>query len=143
MPIKSIFESLQEAKKRIENLSVEQLKEEQASNADLLLLDIREIQEWVDLGTIPGSKHAPRGMLEFWADPSSPYARDWFREDRRTVLFCAGGGRSVLGVLALRDMGFTNVAHLEQGFGGWQKAGEPVEDTSSTSRWVRRPKPGE
>jgi len=143
MPIKSIFESLGEAKTRIENLSVEQLKEEQASNADLLLLDIREIQEWVDLGTIPGSKHAPRGMLEFWADPSSPYARDWFREDRRTVLFCAGGGRSVLGVLALRDMGFTNVAHLEQGFGGWQKAGEPVEDTSSTSRWVRRPKPGE
>ena len=142
MPIKNIFESLQEAKKGIENLSVAELKKEQESNADLLILDIREIQEWVDLGTIPGAKHAPRGMLEFWADPSSPYARDWFREDRRTVLFCAGGGRSVLGVLALRDMGFTNVAHLEAGFGGWQKAGEPVEDTGATTRWVRRPKPG-
>lgn len=143
MPIKNIFESLQEAKRGIENLSVEQLKEEQGRDADLLLLDIREIQEWVDHGTIPGSKHAPRGMLEFWADPSSPYARDWFQENRRTVLFCAGGGRSVLGVVALREMGFTNVAHLEAGFGGWQRAGEAVEDTSTTTRWVRRPKPGE
>ena len=141
MAIKNIFESLQQAKQRIENLSVEQLKAEREANPDLLLLDIREIQEWVDLGTIPGSKHAPRGMLEFWADPSSPYARDWFREDRRTVLFCAGGGRSVLGVLALEEMGFTNVAHLEAGFGGWQKAGEPVEDTREKSRWIRREKP--
>lgn len=142
MPIKNIFDSLKEAKRGIENLSVEQLKQELASNPDLLLLDIREIQEWVDLGTIPGAKHAPRGMLEFWADPSSPYARDWFREDRRTVLFCAGGGRSVLGVLALREMGFRDVAHLEAGFSGWADAGEAVEETASTSRWVRRPKPG-
>ena len=55
-----------------------------------------EIQERVDLGTIPGSVHVPRGMLEFWADPKSPYFRDYFEEDRRTILFCAGGGRSAL-----------------------------------------------
>lgn len=141
MPIKPIFEILNEAKQHLENLSVEDLKQEMAENPDLLIVDIREIQERVDLGTIPGAVHAPRGMLEFWADPSSPYGRDWFREDRRTVLFCAGGGRSVLATQALLDMGFQSVAHLDPGFGGWQQAGEPIEDVASTSRWVRRETP--
>jgi len=102
------------------------------------LLDIREIQERVDLGTIPGALHAPRGMLEFWADPASVYFRDWFRENRRTVLFCAAGGRSALAVKALRDMGFKDVAHLEVGFDGWREGGEVVEDVGATSRWIRR-----
>ena len=126
MAIRSIFESVQAAKRRIENLSVEALKKEMGADPDLLLLDIRELQERVDLGTIPGAKHVPRGMLEFWADPASPYFRDYFREDRRTVLFCAGGGRSALAADALREMGFRNVAHLEPGFGGWQTADEPL-----------------
>ena len=138
MPIKSIFERVNAEKAAIENLSVSDLKSEMADNADLLLLDIRELQERVDLGTIPGAKHVPRGMLEFWADPASPYYRDYFQEDHRIVLFCAGGGRSVLAVMALQEMGFTSVAHLEPGFGGWQKAEEPLEDVSATSRWVRR-----
>ena len=141
MPIKPIFEIVNEGKEHLENLSVEELKQEMAENPDLLVVDIREIQECVDLGTIPGSVHAPRGMLEFWADPSSPYARDWFREDRRTVLFCAGGGRSVLAAEAMLNMGFQDVAHLEPGFGGWEQAGEPVEDVAATSRWVRREEP--
>jgi rhodanese-related sulfurtransferase len=136
--VRSIFEIVEAAKQRIENLSVEALKTEMRADADLLLLDIRELQERVDLGTIPGARHVPRGMLEFWADPASPYFRDYFREDRRTVLFCAGGGRSALAADALREMGFQNVAHLEPGFGGWQKQGEPLEDVRSTSRWVRR-----
>lgn len=138
MPIKNIFEAIQQEKANIENLSVGDLKQALAADADLLLLDIREIQERVDLGTIPGSIHVPRGMLEFWADPASPYYRDYFQEHRRTVVFCAGGGRSVLAVKALEDMGFAQVAHLEPGFGGWKKAGEPIEDVASTSRWVRR-----
>ena len=138
MPIKPIFDSVDEAKQHLENLSVEDLKREMAENPDLLVVDIREIQERVDLGTVPGSVHAPRGMLEFWADPSSEYYRDWFREDRRTVLFCAGGGRSVLATQALLDMGFQSVAHLEPGFGGWKEAGEPIQDVQSTSRWIRR-----
>jgi rhodanese-related sulfurtransferase len=139
--IKSIFAAVEAAKADIENLSVEQLRAEMEGGGDLLLLDIREIQERVDLGTIPGAKHAPRGMLEFWADPASPYARDWFAEDRRIVVFCAGGGRSVLAVLVLREMGFRDVAHLEPGFRGWSEAGAPVEDVSATSRWVRRERP--
>ena len=139
MPIKSIFAEVAQKKKEIENLSVEDLIAEQADNPDLLLLDIREIQERVDLGTIPGAKHAPRGMLEFWADPEGPYFRDYFQENRRTILFCAGGGRSVLAVVALKNLGFSNVAHLEDGFGGWQNAGNQIEDVAATSRWIRRP----
>ena len=141
MAIKNIFHLVEEAKEGIENLSVAQLKAE-LDDPDLLLADIREIQERVDLGTIPGAKHAPRGMLEFWADPQSPYYRDWFQEDKRIVLFCAGGGRSAFAAKALADMGFTNVAHLEPGFSGWQEAGEAVEDVSASSRWVRREKTG-
>ena len=143
MAIKNIFDYVDAEKASIENLTVEQLRAERESNPDLLLLDIREIQERVDLGTIPGSVHVPRGMLEFWADPASRYYRDYFQEDRRTVVFCAGGGRSVLATKALLDMGFNSVAHLEPGFGGWQKAGETIEDVGSTSRWVRREKPAD
>ena len=138
MAIKNIFAETTELKKGIDNLSVDDLKKEMADNEDLLLLDLREIQEVIDLGTIPGAVHCPRGMMEFWASPDSPYYRDYFQEDRRTVLFCAGGGRSVLAVKSLEDMGFKNVAHLEAGFGGWQKAEENIEDFASTSRWVRR-----
>lgn len=142
MAIRSIFAAVEAAKAAIENLSVADLKRE-LTNPDTLLLDIREVQEQVDLGTIPGAKHAPRGMLEFWADPASPYHREWFQEDRRTVLFCAAGGRSALAAKALADMGFTNVAHLELGFAGWEEAGEAIEDLRATSRWVRRESPAE
>jgi rhodanese-related sulfurtransferase len=138
LAIKNIFAEVTELKRNIENLTIDQFVGEQATGSDVLLLDIRELQERVDLGTIPGAKHVPRGMLEFWADPSSPYFRDYFAEDRRTIVFCAGGGRSVLAVLALEDMGFTNVAHIEAGFSGWQKAGREIEDVSRNSRWVRR-----
>ena len=140
MPIKNVFAETTALKAKIENLSVDELSREMEENDDLLVIDLREIQEVVDLGTIPGAKHVARGMLEFWADPASPYYRDFFGEDKRTVVFCAGGGRSVYATLALQDMGYTNVAHLEVGFNGWQKAGGEVEDVSATSRWIRRDK---
>lgn len=138
MPIKDIFKQVEEEKKDIENLSVEDLKQEMEANPDLLLLDIREIQELVDLGTIPGAIHCARGMMEFWASPASPYFRDYFQEDRRTILYCAGGGRSVFATKALLDMGFNNVAHLEAGFTGWKEAEEAITDYGKTSKWVRR-----
>ncbi len=138
MAIKEIFAEVEKVKENLDNLGVQELKAEVQSNPDLLLVDLRELQERVDLGTIPGAKHVPRGMLEFWADPKSPYFRDWFAENRRTVVFCAGGGRSALAALALKEMGFKDVAHLDVGFTGWEKAGEPVEDVGATSRWVRR-----
>lgn len=141
MAIRSVFADIEEKKRLIENLSIDDLAAEMENDDSLLLVDLRELQERVDLGTIPGSKHVPRGMLEFWADPSSPYYRDYFTEERRTVVFCAGGGRSVLAVLALQEMGFKNVAHVEEGFRGWQTSDRAVEDVQATSRWVRRDKP--
>ena len=138
MPIRSVFEDVEQAKAQISNLSVEKVQQEMRENPDLLVLDLRELQERLMLGTIPGSKHVPRGMLEFWADPQSPYARDYFAQDRRTILFCAAGGRSALAALTLQDMGFKNVAHLEPGFAGWQQSGHTVEDVSAKSKWVER-----
>ena len=141
MPIKNVFEETTALKADIENVSVDQLQAELAGPDEILVIDLREIQEVVDLGTIPDAQHVARGMLEFWADPASPYYRDYFGEDKRTVVFCAGGGRSVYATLALQNMGYQNVAHLEVGFNGWKKAGGQVEDVSATSRWVRREKP--
>lgn len=138
MAIKNIFEDLNEKKQSIENLSIEALIGELGTDDSVLLIDLRELQERVDLGTIPGSRHVPRGMLEFWADPSSPYYRDYFTEHQRTIVFCAGGGRSVYATLVLKEMGFTNVAHIEEGFRGWKESGQEVEDIQSTSRWIRR-----
>ena len=139
MAIKKAWDLVAEAKRQIENLSIDQLKAELQSGKEILLIDLRELQERVELGTIPGSKHVPRGMLEFWADPASEYYRDYFQPERRTVVFCAAGGRSALAAKALEEMGFTNVAHLEAGFNGWKAAGESVGDVASTSKWVRRP----
>ena len=140
MAIVDIFAQVEEIKADLENLSVEDVKQELADNPDLLLIDIREIQELVDLGTIPGAIHVPRGMMEFWASPTSPYYRDFFTEDKRIICFCAGGGRSAFAARDLKAMGFNNVAHMELGFNGWAKQGGEVEDFASTSRWMRRPK---
>ena len=140
MAIKNIFAMVEEVKKDLENLSLDDLDGELNDREDLLLLDIREIQEYVDLGSIPSAINAPRGMLEFWADPASPYYRDYFEEDKRIVLFCAGGGRSAFAAKALKDMGYADVAHLEAGFNGWAESGREVEETASKARWMRRPR---
>lgn len=144
MAIVDIFAEVEKIKVDLENLSVDDLKNELRDAADqgkdLLLIDIREIQEVIDLGTIPGAVHVPRGMMEFWASPTSPYYRDYFTEDKRIVAFCAGGGRSAFAARDLKAMGFNNVAHLELGFNGWAKSGGAVEDFASQSRWMRKPK---
>jgi rhodanese-related sulfurtransferase len=138
MSVKKAWDMVDEAKGRIENLSVEQVKSEiEAGTATVV--DIRDIRELLQLGKIPGAVHAPRGMLEFWVDPQSEYYRDVFSPDRRYILYCAGGGRSALAADTMRQMGYQDVAHLEAGFGGWSGAGEEVEDVASTSKWVRRP----
>ncbi len=141
MAIKNVFADTNALKDKISNLSVDDVQAMAAGieSDDVLLVDLREIQEVIDLGTIPGAKHVPRGMLEFWADPASPYYRDYFAEEKKTVVFCAGGGRSVYATLVLEEMGFKDVAHLEVGFNGWQKAGGTVEDVAGTSKWMRKP----
>ena len=90
-------------------------------------VDVRDIRELEREGVIPGAIHAPRGMLEFWVDPESPYHRDVFAQDKEYVLFCALGWRSALATKTLMDMGLERVAHIEGGFEGWKKSGGPVE----------------
>ncbi len=124
---KTAAELVGEAKQRIENLEVDQLAAELEQD-DTVLVDLREDNERAAQGAIPGAVHAPRGMLEFWADPSSSYHRPEFDPNRRVVLHCAGGGRSALAADTLQQMGYSNVAHLEGGFTAWKDAGQPVED---------------
>ncbi len=121
-----------EAKQRIENLTVDQVAAELAQG-DTVLVDVREPDERVQNGVIPGAVHAPRGMLEFYADPTSPYHRPEFDPDRRIVLHCAAGSRSALAADTLQQMGYRNVAHLEGGFRAWKEAGQTVEEARSTS----------
>ena len=122
---KTAAQMVQEAKARVENLSVEQVAAEM-HQGDVTIIDIREPNER-EQGAIPGSVSAPRGMLEFWADPTSPYHRSEFDPSRRIILSCASGGRSALAADTLREMGYTRVAHLDGGFKAWQAAGKPVE----------------
>ncbi len=95
------------------------------------IVDLRDPRERERMGFIPGSFHCPRGMLEFWVDPDSPYFKDVFAQDKKFVFHCASGWRSAISVATLQDMGF-EAAHLKDGFGAWEKAGGPVEKTSKT-----------
>ncbi|MEL6913613.1 MAG: rhodanese-like domain-containing protein [Pseudomonadota bacterium] len=96
----------------------------------LVIVDIRDVRERARAGWIPGSFHAPRGMLEFWVDPESPYHKPIFGgTDKSFVFHCASGWRSALSTLTLREMGF-DAAHLREGFQGWVAAGGPVETGS-------------
>ncbi|MBK8073082.1 MAG: rhodanese-like domain-containing protein [Ramlibacter sp.] len=98
-----------------------------AGDPQLLLVDIRDIRELAG-GTATGSLHAPRGMLEFWVDPASPYHKPVFADEgREFVLFCGLGWRSALTAKTLQDMGMTNVAHIDGGFEAMKAAGVPME----------------
>jgi rhodanese-related sulfurtransferase len=129
---KSAAELVAEAKQRVENLTVDQTAGEIARE-DALLVDLREPGEREQNGSIPGAIHAPRGMLEFWADPTSTYHRAEFDPNRRVVLHCASGGRSALAADTLQQMGYSKVAHLDGGFNAWKAAGRPVEDGSPST----------
>ena len=114
------------AKSKIENLGVDDVAREIEQGA--VLVDIREPGERQKEGFIDGAVEAPRGMLEFWADTSSPYHREEFDPDKRIVLQCASGGRSALAAATLQDMGYRNVAHLDGGMKAWKEAGRPVQE---------------
>ena len=94
----------------------------------VVFVDLRDPRELEREGRIPGAVHCPRGMLEFWIDPESPYHKPVFAEDKRFVFFCAGGWRSALAAAAAQDMGLKPVAHILGGFKGWKEAGGPVEE---------------
>jgi rhodanese-related sulfurtransferase len=94
---------------------------------DVLIVDLRDVRELKREGYIPGSVHAPRGMLEFWVDPESPYHKEIFASGKRMVLHCAAGWRSALAAKTLQDMGLENVCHMAGGFDAWKEAGGTVE----------------
>lgn len=118
----SAMNLVQNAKAEVENLSPEQVQSE-LSNPGVVLIDIREKEELEQQGRIAAAMHAPRGMLEFYADPSLPYHKSEFDEHNRIILHCASGGRSALAAKTLQEMGYTNVAHLDGGLKAWKEKG--------------------
>ena len=131
---KGIKELVAEAMAVIETVSLEDA--EAAMNDDnVVIVDIRDVRELDREGMIPGAEHAPRGMLEFWVDPASPYHREIFASDKKIIFYCASAWRSALAVKAVQDMGMTNVGHIAGGFSAWKKAEKPV-----ASRPSKKPK---
>ena len=123
MSIKSSQTLVEEAQKNIETLTPSEVKKLHENN-EITLIDVRDIRELWKEGTVEGSKHIPRGMLEFWLDPSSTYYQSNKIQDiKKIVLFCALGWRSALATKSLVDMGFKNVAHVNGGFDALKKSG--------------------
>ena len=127
MPITKGYQQLvAEAMAEVKTYSVAQVQA-RLSDPKVQIVDIRDIRELAD-GTVLGAVHAPRGMLEFWVDPASPYHKPLFAdESREFILFCGAGWRSALAAKALQDMGMSNVAHIEGGWADWVKQGAPTE----------------
>lgn len=121
----SVKEMVAAARARIEEIETPDLIA-MADDPEVVIVDIRDVRERQKLGYIPGSFHCPRGMVEFWVDPQSPYFKEIFNEDKKFVFHCASGWRSALTVALLQDMGF-DAAHLKEGFSTWEKQGGPVE----------------
>lgn len=118
-----------EAEAEVVSLSVEEAAAAVEDGA--LLVDLRDVREIRREGKIPGSMHAPRGLLEFWVDPESPYHHDALSTAERLVLYCSLGWRSALAAKSLQDMGMTNVAHLAGGFEAWRGEGRPAVEGRS------------
>ena len=123
---KTSSELVTEAKTKVEVLDVNAVEAEMAAG-NAVVIDLRETEELTATGRIPGSVHVPRGMLEFRADPTSPYHQAPIDPSKRIILHCASGGRSALAASTLQTMGYNNVAHLDGGFTAWKAAGKPVE----------------
>jgi len=127
MGLKKGYKALvDEAMAVVKTYSVEEARA-RLGDPSVQFVDVRDVRELERDGVIPGAVHAPRGMLEFWVDPESPYHRPVFAEDKEFILFCAAGWRSALATKTLQDMGLPKVAHIDGGFTAWKAAGAPVE----------------
>ena len=127
MPVtQHVAEMIAAARLLIDRVSVHEAAELQRLDA-AILIDLRDVRELQKLGTVANSFHAPRGMLEFWADPDSPYHKPVFRTDKKLILFCASGLRSALAVRILQEMGMKNVLDMEGGFTEWRMQDLPVD----------------
>ena len=117
---------LAEAEAEVETLPVEQALRLHGDGG-VVFVDLRDPREIERDGRIPGAFPCPRGMLEFWVDPESPYAKPVFAEEKRFLFYCASGWRSALAAKTVQDMGLANVAHVGGGYKAWKEAGGPVE----------------
>ena len=127
MPITKGFRALvDEAMAQVKTYSVGEVKA-RLNDPNVQIVDIRDVRE-LSAGTVTGSYHAPRGMLEFWVDPASPYHKPLFADEgKEFILFCGAGWRSALATKTLQDMGMRNVAHIDGGYAEWVKQGAPTE----------------
>ena len=126
MITKGIKELCAEAEAVVETWTVDEAREH-LEDEEVVFVDIRDIRELWREGAIPGAVHAPRGMLEFWVDPQSPYARDVFQSGKRFMFFCAGGLRSALAAKSVQEMGLSPVCHMAGGYSAWKKIDYPTE----------------
>jgi rhodanese-related sulfurtransferase len=122
---KGVKQLVAEANAEIETVGLDEAKK-LLEDDSVQFVDIRDVRELERDGMIPGAFHAPRGMIEFWVDPDSPYYKDVFGSGKKFVLYCASAWRSALAAKALKDMGMDKVAHMEGGFSAWKKSGAPV-----------------
>ncbi len=123
-------ELIQAAMAEIETLSLEDAQQ-LLNDPNTVFIDIRDVRELEREGMIPNALHAPRGMLEFWVDPDSPYYKPIFGEGKKLILYCASAWRSSLATQTLQRMGVPDVCHLEGGFGAWKKANLPTVEKVS------------
>ncbi len=123
---RSVEQLVAEASETIRTLTVEEAVA-MLGRDDVQFVDVRDVRELAETGRIPGARHVPRGLLEFWIDPKSPYHKEFFAEDKTFVFYCAVSWRSALATRVAQDMGLAPVAHLEGGFEAWREAGGAVE----------------
>jgi rhodanese-related sulfurtransferase len=134
MTLKKGYKALvAEAMAQVKTYSVDEVRA-RLDDPKMQLVDIRDIRELEREGIVPGAYHAPRGMLEFWVDPESPYYKPVFGEDKEFVLFCGAGWRCALSTKTLQDMGLDKVAHIDGGFTAWKEAGAPVAQKESKTK---------
>ena len=123
---RTVIQMVSEANEQVEEISVANalrlVKQE-----NILFIDVRDIREVAKTGRVLGARHVPRGMLEMWIDPETPYHREFFAEDRKFIFYCASAWRSALAAKTAQDMGLTPVAHLEGGINAWIDSGGPIE----------------
>lgn len=123
---RTVIQMVSEANEQVEEISVANalrlVKQE-----NILFIDVRDIREVAKTGRVLGARHVPRGMLEMWIDPETPYHREFFAEDRKFIFYCASAWRSAMAAKTAQDMGLTPVAHLEGGINAWIDAGGPIE----------------
>ena len=123
-------ELIQSAMTEIETLPLEKARQ-LLTDPNVVFVDIRDVRELGREGMITNAFHAPRGMLEFWVDPDSPYYKPIFGEGKRLILYCASAWRSALSTQTLQKMGVPNICHLEGGFSAWKKAQLPTVEKAS------------